>query len=135
MLGISLDNPVLDYSNLLALTGFLTQDESDVEDMFRRMVFNYLMDNKEDHCKNFSFIVLKSADRKWRWHLAPAYDLTFNPEGYNGEHATSVNGTGHPKIYDFIEVGKRIRISEIRCRQLIEQVAENCGDLIRYTPT
>lgn len=132
LLGISLGNPVLDYSNLLALTGFLTQNENDVEEMFRRMVFNYLMDNKDDHCKNFSFMVLKSNDGKWQWHLAPAYDLTFNPEGYNGEHATSVNGTGHPKISDFIEVGKRIRLSKARCNQLIKQVADNCEDHIRY---
>ncbi|MDE6480821.1 MAG: type II toxin-antitoxin system HipA family toxin [Muribaculaceae bacterium] len=132
LLGISLGNPVLDYSNLLALTGFLTQNEMDVEEMFRRMVFNYLMDNKDDHCKNFSFMVLKSPDGKWRWHLAPAYDLTLNTEGYNGEHATSVNGTGHPKMSDFLEVGKRIRLSETRCRQLIEQVADNCGSLIKY---
>lgn len=135
LLGISLGNPVLDYSNLLALTGFLTQNESDVEEMFRRMVFNYLMDNKDDHCKNFSFKVLKSDDGKWRWHLAPAYDLTHNTEGYNGEHATSVNGTGHPKMSDFIEVGRRIRLSNTRCRQLIEQVADNCGNLVRYNLT
>ncbi|MDE7350009.1 MAG: type II toxin-antitoxin system HipA family toxin [Muribaculaceae bacterium] len=132
LLGISLGNPVLDYSNLLALTGFLTQNERDVEEMYRRMVFNYMMDNKDDHCKNFSFMVLRSSDGKWRWQLAPAYDLTLNTEGYNGEHATSVNGTGHPQMSDFIEVGKRIRLSKARCTQLIEQVADNCGDLIRY---
>ena len=134
LLGISLGNPVLDYSNLLALTGFLTQNEGDVEEMFRRMVFNYLMDNKDDHCKNFSFLVLKSADGKWQWRLASAYDLTLNEGGYNGEHATSVNGTGQPKTSDFIEVGNRIRISKARCIQLIEQVADNCGNLIRYNP-
>ena len=135
LLGIPLGNPVLDYSNLLALTGFLTQNESDVEEMFRRMIFNYLMDNKDDHCKNFSFMILRLADGKWRWHLAPAYDLTFNPEGYNGEHATSVNGTGHPRMSDFLEVGRRIRLSKTRCLQLIDQVADNCGSLIRYILT
>lgn len=125
LLGISLGNPVLDYNNLLALTGFLTQNESEVEEMYRRMVFNYLMDNKDDHCKNFSFMVLKSPDHKWEWHLAPAYDLTLNSEGYNGEHATSVNGTSQPTLKDFIEVGKRIKLSETRCRRLIDQVVEN----------
>ncbi len=132
LLGISLGNPILDYNNLLALTGYLTQNESDVEEMYRRMVFNYLIDNKDDHCKNFSFRVLKSPDGKWKWQLAPAYDLTLNSEGYNGEHATSVNGTGHPKMSDFIEVGRKIRLSEQKCRQLIEQVADNSAPLIRY---
>ena len=65
-------------------------------------------------------------------HLAPAYDLTLNSEGYNGEHATSVNGTGHPKMSDFLEVGKRIRLSERSCQQLIEQVADNCSSLVKY---
>ncbi len=41
LLCISLSNPVLDYSNLMALTGFLTQNPKDVEQMYRRMLFNY----------------------------------------------------------------------------------------------
>ena len=44
---ISLSNPVLDYVNLLALTGYLTQNYKDVEQMYRRMVFNYIAENKE----------------------------------------------------------------------------------------
>lgn len=132
LLGISLGNPVLDYSNLLALTGFLTQSPADVEEMYRRMIFNYLVDNKDDHCKNFSFMVVRDKAGKWKWRLAPAYDLTLNSEGYNGEHATSVNGTGHPKLSDFIEAGEKIRIPKDRCHQLIEQVTENCRPLIRY---
>ncbi len=130
LLCIALDNPVLDYSNLLALTGYLTQNSSDVEEMFRRMVFNYLTDNKDDHCKNFSFSVRKSASGDWRWHLAPAYDLTLCTEGYNGEHATSINGTGHPTLRDMLAVGKKIRIPERRCLEIFDQVHSNCGDLL-----
>ena len=133
LLCISLGNPILDYSNLLALTGFLTQNPKDVEEMFRRMVFNYLTDNKDDHCKNFSFIVRRDSSGKWRWHIAPAYDLTLCTEGYNGEHATSVNGTGHPTISDFIAVGTKIKLPETVCRRIIEEVADNCGNLLRYT--
>ena len=92
LLSISLSNPVLDYLNLLALTGYLTQSREDVEEMFCCMVFNYLMDNKDDHCKDFRFLVEKENDAKWHWHLAPAYDLTRCTEGYNGEHATSAMG-------------------------------------------
>lgn len=132
ILGVSLSEPVLDYSNLLALTGYLTQDPDDVEEMYRRMIFNYLTDNKDDHCKNFSFIVLKTCERQWKWHLAPAYDLTLCAKGYNGEHATSVNGKGHPQLVDFVAVGTRIRIPEKRCRELISQVRDACGDLVRY---
>ncbi len=132
LLCISLSNPVLDYSNLLALTGYLTQNSRDVEEMYRRMVFNYLTDNKDDHCKNFSFIVLKDINGLWKWHLAPAYDLTLCTEGYNGEHATSVNGTGHPTLKDFIAVGTKIKMNEQRCREIIEEVRLGCDDIARY---
>ena len=132
LLCISLSNPVLDYSNLLALTGYLTQNPRDVEEMFRRMVFNYLTDNKDDHCKNFSFIVLKDRNGSWKWHLAPAYDLTLCTEGYNGEHTTSVNGTGRPTLKDFIAVGTKIKMNEQRCREIIEEVRLGCEDIARY---
>ena len=130
LLCVSLSNPVLDYSNLLALTGFLTQSSAEVEEMYRRMVFNYLTDNKDDHCKNFSFVVKKDGQGKWCWHLAPAYDLTLCADGYNGQHATSVNGSGKPTIQDFIAVGTKMKMTENKCREIIRQVQENCGDLL-----
>lgn len=130
LLSISLSNPVLDYVNLLALTGYLTQSQEDVEQMFRRMVFNYLTENKDDHCKNFSYLVTKGTDNKWHWHLAPAYDLTRCTEGYNGEHATSVNGTGHPTLADMIAVGMKNKMKEVRCKEIFEEVRDHCGDLL-----
>lgn len=132
LLGISLNELVLDYSNLLALTGYITQCENDVEEMFRRMIFNYLTDNKDDHCKNFSFYVIKDLSNNWNWRLAPAYDLTLCSKGYNGEHATTVNGKSNPHYSDFINVGIKIRMQEQTCREIIEHVKANCGDLIRY---
>ena len=127
LLGLSLREPYLDYLNLLALTGYLTQESQDVEQMFRRMVFNYLIGNKDDHCKNFSFYVIRDEKRDtWRWRLAPAYDLTRCEGGYNGQHATSVNGTGQPTDQDFIEVGIKSKISAYRCRKLIDEVREAC---------
>ncbi len=133
LMGISHREPFMDYSNLLALTGYITQSREDVEQMFRRMLFNYLTDNKDDHCKNFSFYVIRDNDSNgWKWRLAPAYDLTLCTEGYNGEHATSVNGTGRPRMSDFIAVGKKIKLSEDRCREIIEEVRDGCSDLTRY---
>ncbi len=130
LLCLSLNAPVLDYTNLLALTGYLTQNAKEVEEMFRRMVFNYLTDNKDDHCKNFSFIVLETGNGQYKWHLAPAYDLTLCTEGYNGEHATSVNGTGHPTLKDMIVVGTKNKMSVQRCKEIFEEVRSNCGDLL-----
>lgn len=130
LLCLSLTMPYLDYANLLALTGFLTQNAKDVEEIFRRMVFNYLTDNKDDHCKNFSFTVLDDGKGQYSWRLAPAYDLTLCTEGYNGEHATSVNGTGNPTLKDMIAVGTKNKLREQRCREIYEEVKSNCGDLL-----
>lgn len=130
LLCLSLTNPVLDYGNLLALTGYLTQNAQDVEEMYRRMVFNYLTDNKDDHCKNFSFYVREDGSNRYSWHLAPAYDLTLCTEGYNGEHATSVNGTGSPSLADMIAVGVKNKMRELRCREIFEEVESACGDLL-----
>ena len=69
------------------------------------------------------------------WHLAPAYDLTLCTEGYNGQHATSVNGKNHPTMRDFIAVGTRTKMSEHRCREIFEEVRAHCGDLLRTNIT
>ena len=130
LLCLSLTMPYLDYANLFALTGFLTQNAKEVEELFRRMVFNYLTNNKDDHCKNFSFTVSDNGNGQYVWHLAPAYDLTLCTEGYNGEHATSVNGTGNPTLKDMIAVGTKNKMSEQRCREIFEEVKANCGDLL-----
>ncbi|MBQ0020679.1 MAG: type II toxin-antitoxin system HipA family toxin [Bacteroidales bacterium] len=130
LLCLSLSEPVLDYSNLLALTGYITQNSKYVEEMYRRMVFNYLTDNKDDHCKNFSYLIRKDSNGKFIWHLAPAYDLTLCTEGYNGQHATSVNSTGYPTLQDFIAVGTKIKMTEKRCREIFDEVYQNCDDLL-----
>ena len=119
LLNTSIQQPTLDYKNLLHLTGLLTQNPADVEEMYRRMVFNVLAKNKDDHAKNFSFIY-----KDGKWHLAPAYDLTLCEEGYHGEHATSVMGNGNPTTSDMVAAGESIRIPKQRCMEIIEAVAE-----------
>ena len=76
-----------------------------VEEMYRRMVFNLVCDNKDDHAKNFSFIC-----RDGVWSLAPAYDITYSPEGSNGQHATSLFYDGNPARDLVIKAGTKIRI-------------------------
>lgn len=123
LLNESILQPRLDYKTLLHLTGFLTQDPLQVDEMFRRMVFNILTDNKDDHAKNFSFIYKK------KWHLAPTYDLTLC-SGYNGEHATSVNNHGKPTIEDMLLVGESIRIPKKKGLSIIRQVADQCDEIL-----
>lgn len=125
ILNESIYNPKLDYKTLLHLTGYLTQNPTQVDEMFRRMVFNVLTDNKDDHAKNFSFIC-----RNGNWSLSPAYDLTRSPKGYNDEHATSVNGNGLPTIKDILDVGETIRISRRKGMDIIDSMIEICKEIL-----
>ena len=111
----------IDYTDLLALTGFLTQDPAQVEEMFRRMVMNIVALNKDDHAKNFSFQWLED-----RWRLAPAYDITFSPKGSHGEHATSLFYNGNPTLDLVLKAGTGIRIPEKRCLEIIHEVEAVC---------
>lgn len=125
LLDESIHNPKLDYKILLHLTGYLTQDPNQVDEMFRRMVFNILAQNKDDHAKNFSFMC-----RDGKWSLTPAYDLTLSKDGYNNEHATSVNNQGTPKIEDMLIVGENIRISRKKGMKIIQYIADNCQEIL-----
>jgi serine/threonine-protein kinase HipA len=125
LLNESILQPKLEYNTLLHLTGFLTQDPKQVDEMFRRMVFNVLTNNKDDHAKNFSFVCKEGV-----WSLAPAYDLTLCSNGYNGEHATSVNNHGNPTIEDMLVVGGNIRIPRKKGLDIILHIAKECSDIL-----
>lgn len=114
-------NMDVDYTHLLALTGYLTQDPVQVEEMFRRMVVNLVVDNKDDHAKNFSFIC-----KEGTWSLAPAYDITYSPSGSRGEHATSLFYKGNPSLDDILKAGIGIRIPRERCMEIIKKVESVC---------
>lgn len=125
LLNESILMPKTDYRNLLKLTGYLTQDPFAVEEMFRRMVFNVFSENKDDHTKNFTFICMNG-----KWILGPAYDLTYCPRGYNGEHATSVNFNGTPTEDDMLSAAKYIRIKEARAKEIIREIKPICAELL-----
>ncbi|MCT4600381.1 MAG: type II toxin-antitoxin system HipA family toxin [Marinifilaceae bacterium] len=125
LLNESIHQPKLEYKTLLHLTGYLTQDYKQVDEMFRRMVFNILTENKDDHAKNFSFMYKDS-----KWILAPAYDLTKCEHGYNGEHATSVNFNGNPTLEDIVLVGESIKISREKCMSVIKDIANKCSKIL-----
>ena len=113
----------VDYTNLLALTGYLTQNPQQVEEMLRRMVVNLVVDNKDDHAKNFSFLC-----HDGRWELAPAYDITYSPAGSHGEHATSLFYNGNPGLDLVLKAGTGIRIPESRCLEIIQTVERICAE-------
>ena len=81
------------YENLFELALFLKVPNRDIEELFKRMVFNLIFSNSDDHLKNHSFIYDEATDR---WNLSPAYDLTYslNPllNYTKTSRALSING-------------------------------------------
>lgn len=80
--------------------------------LFRRMAFNAMARNQDDHTKNIAFLM----DKRGRWTLAPAYDLTYayNPQGpWTGRHQMRINGKrdGFDRA-DFHAVANRFRIAK-----------------------
>ncbi|HUX57582.1 MAG TPA: HipA domain-containing protein [Bacteroidales bacterium] len=91
----------------------------EVEKIFRQMVFNILISNKDDHAKNFSFIYINGY-----WAVSPAYDL-LPSDGFNGNHSTTVNGKGQPSLTDCEEVAKNISLPLKIAARIIAEVKEN----------
>ena len=108
----------LDYENLLKLTWILTRNHADAVEMARRMIFNVKSGNKDDHSKNFSFLL----NANYQWQLAPAYDLTPSA-GINGEQTCMVNGKGcNITDSDLIKAAATVNVSEAECKDLIGKI-------------
>ena len=115
--------PSLDYNDLIKLTRVLTRNDDDVIDMFKRMVFNVLIDNQDDHTKNFAFVY---DDARKTYRLSPAYDITPG-KTYFGEHTTSINGKGkNITDEDMIKVAANNRIDISLAKEIIKE----CRDLL-----
>jgi len=110
--------PSLDYTALMKATMALTRNIAEAEKIFRLMVFNVLIGNKDDHAKNFSFVYKNS-----RWQVSPAYDL-LPSAGFNNNHTTTVNGKGKPELKDCFEVAKLTAFPEKKARQVINEVKD-----------
>lgn len=84
------------YEQALAVARHLGLTVDEREQLFRRMVFNVIARNQDDHVKNIAFLM----DRAGRWSLSPAFDVTYayNPQGaWTGHHQMSIGG----KVDDF----------------------------------
>lgn len=113
--------PSLDYLDLLKLTRLVTRNEDDVIEMYRRMVFNVVFENKDDHTKNFAFLYNEESGM---FSLSPAFDLTPG-NTYFGEHTTSVNGKGKDITEeDMLIVAKKTRINLDTAKQIINIIKD-----------
>jgi serine/threonine-protein kinase HipA len=110
--------PSLDYDGFLRATLSITRDMRDVEQAFRRMVFNVLAHNRDDHVRQHAYLM----DDKGNWRLAPAFDLTFS-NGPGGEHYMAVMGEGRNVTRPQVEaLGVRHGIAVKRIGAIIEDV-------------
>jgi len=109
--------PALDYTDLIMLTRNITRDQRECKAMFTLAVFNVLAHNRDDHARQFSFVM----ERNGTWRMAPAYDLTWS-SGPGGEHSSSVLGHGKDISRDhLIKLGKKAEMKESETTRIIDQ--------------
>lgn len=117
--------PSVDYDTLLRVTGALTRNHRAVEEAFRRMAFNVAAHNRDDHVKNFAFLM----DEHGEWTLSPGYDLCFS-QGPGGEHTMTVAGEGRQPGRDHcLRLAATHGISRSRAAEIIDEV---CSAVARW---
>lgn len=121
------------YEQVFQTMRLLRLTYPEAEEMFRRMVFNVLATNYDDHTKNFSFILKRGEN----WRLAPAYDLCFSFDETNhwvNKQTLSVNGKRQDiSKEDLLIIAKDNSIK--KGKQIIEQINEVIRDWKRYAAT
>ena len=110
--------PSLDYLELMKLCHILTKNMEEVYKLFRLMVFNVAIKNRDDHAKNFSFQLINK-----EWKLSPAYDI-LPSSGFNGFHTTTINNSGEPTINDMTVVAEKIGLNKQRTSEIIQEIEE-----------
>ena len=119
------NNPMLySYEQGFRVTREVVRDVRAVEELYRRMVFNVLGWNCDDHVKNISFLM----DRRGTWHLAPAYDMcyAYNPNGaWTSSHQMAVAGKKRGiGDADLLVSAKAAGISAVKARRIVGEVRE-----------
>lgn len=119
------------YEDLVDTCRELSISDSEIEQIFTRMVFNVMANNTDDHNKNFSFLL----EENGTWRIAPAYDMTFifntNGTGPNIERRLSIGGkTSDISKYDLLDFAKQ---NDIRnANAIIDKVAGIIGKFSEY---
>ena len=116
---------VYSYEQAMQVMRSLNLKYPEMQEMFRRIVFNVVVRNQDDHTKNISFLM----DRNGEWRLSPAYDVgyNYNPTGdWASQHQMSVNGKFVDICKsDLIEFADKNNID--KADEIIGQVVETCS--------
>ena len=114
------------YEQAFSIMNRLNLDFDEIEQQFRRMVFNIIARNMDDHTKNISFLM----DKNGKWSLSPAYDVTFayNKNNYwLKQHQMSIGDKRNNVTYDDLSaIGKELGIRNRR--RIIKQVIESVSN-------
>lgn len=114
------------YETLFRTMKRLKSNYKQLEQQFRRAVFNVVARNHDDHAKNFSFLM----DQQGNWKISPAYDLTYSYKSggtWTSVHQSSINGKYDAfERSDLIELGKTfgIKNSKVIFQEVIEAVSK-----------
>lgn len=117
--------PNLDYTHLFQVIQKICVDKSDMYGAFRRMTFNVLFGNKDDHGKNFAFLYDETSKG---YRLSPAYDITKTTD--KAEHEMTVNGNGNPTKDDLLAVANNMGLHLERCHEILDEV-ERVLEIVR----
>jgi serine/threonine-protein kinase HipA len=114
------------YRELLLATRRLTGSEGAVTEMFRRACFNVFAHNRDDHTRNFAFLM----DAHGAWRPSPAYDLTFS-EGPGGEHTLLIDTEGaNPTARHLVQLADELEVRD--ARTIIERVRATVSRFPRF---
>lgn len=112
------------YEQALRTIRKLGMPMATIEEQFRRMAFNIIGRNQDDHVKNIAFLMDKSGN----WSLSPAFDMTYsyNPQGdWTSQHQMSLNGKRDDfTIEDFKACAKNASMKRGRAEEIVQQVQE-----------
>ncbi len=112
------------YEKLFSTMRELQLSFNEVQEVYRRMVFNVLSRNQDDHTKNHSFLMFPDGT----WRLSPAYDLCFSykkDHKFIGSQQMSVNGKRDDfTMSDLLECASHADITKAKAKKIIEQVQE-----------
>lgn len=113
--------PSIDYAHIFQVCAALTHNMHEMMKVYRLMVFNYLIGNKDDHAKNFAFIY-----RDGNWRFAPAYDL-LPSDGINGYRTTSINNSIEPVQSDLIAVAEKAGLRRPELEEIFGRMQKITG--------
>ena len=116
LIGADYRLPSIDYYHIFQICTALTHNIAELWKVYRLMIFNFLISNKDDHAKNFAFIY-----RDGEWHLAPAYDL-LPSDGINGFHTTSINDSIRPTKNDIIDLAVKNGLNKKEAELIFERM-------------